>query len=105
MRSGAIRKRVELWKKTTIKNNFGEYAETWEKIKSLRSYTGRRSGRQVIENDEIFDSIRIIIQVRNQHNIKEMDRIKYYGNFYQIDFIQPDLTERWLKIHCSRINE
>lgn len=105
MRSGALVRRVELWKKTVTKNSYGEYDEDWNKVKDLRSYTMRKSGRQTEANDEVFDLIRIRIKVRNQHDIAEMDRVKYFGNMYQIDFIQPDQSLRWLVIHCSRINE
>lgn len=105
MRSGAIVKKVELWKKDVSKNNFGEYAEEWKFVKKMNSYTDRRSGRQTVVNDEIFDSISVRIKVRNQHDIREMDRVKYFNNMYEIDFIQPDLSERWLTLHCSRINE
>jgi len=105
MRSGAISKRVELWKKELEKNSYGEYTETWSKTKDLRSYTFKRSGRQGLENDEIFDLIRLRISVRNQHDIQEQDRIKYADNMYQIDFLQPDFSGMWLSITCTRVNE
>lgn len=104
MRSGALSKRVELWKKT-VENNKGERTETWSFNKNLRSFTSRKSGKQVIDSDEIFDLIKIRITVRNQHDIREQDRIKYFGNMYYIDFIQPDVTERFLTITCIRLNE
>jgi len=104
-RSGSLVRRVELWKKTSTKNSFGEYTEVWSKSKDLRSYTYKKSGAQTEANDEIFDLIRLRIRVRNQHDIDEQDRIKYYGNMYQIEFIQPDESRRWLMIFCNRINE
>jgi len=105
MRSGILTKRVELWKKTTTQNGFGGLSEIWTKYASLRAFISARSGIQTIVNDESFDLIRLIIKVRNQYSIKEMDRIKYNDNLYQIDFIQPDVSDRWLTINCTRINE
>lgn len=105
MRSGAIVRKVELWKKNVTRNSFGEQQEDWYLFKKIRAYTHMRSGRQTIDNDEVFDTIKIRLQVRNQHDIKEFDRIKYQGNMYVIDFIQLDLTTRWLTISCERLNE
>lgn len=106
MRSGALSKRVELWKKTSTKNEFGALSESWAKSKNLRSYTIRKSGKQTVSNDEAIDINRIRIQVRNQHNIENSDRIKYFNNMYRIDFLQPlDIKEMWLMIYCTRINE
>lgn len=105
-RSGALTRRVELWRKETTKGEYGEIEEVWEKINDLRSYTIRRSGRQTNVNDEEFNSINIRIQIRNQYDIREQDRVKYYGNMYDVTFLQPmDMYERWLMIHCSRVNE
>lgn len=106
MRSGALVKRVELWRKSATKNSFGELYENWSKIKDLRSYTYRKRGRQIINTDEVFDLIKIEISIRNQYDIRESDRIKYFNNMYDITFIQPlDQQERWLKIYCTRVNE
>ena len=106
MRSGALVKRVELWKKTVTIDEFGGRVESWTKHKDLKSYTMRKSGKQTEMNDEVFDLIKVRIQVRNQHDIDELDRIKYYGKMFQVDFLQPtDMQERFLTIHCTRINE
>ena len=105
MRSGAIRKRVELWKKNTSKNKYGEYVETWVYEKPLRAYKGHVRGFQTIQNDEVFDINWIKIFVRNQHDIREQDRIIVNGIKYTIEHIKPDDTERWLHITCKRIND
>lgn len=105
MRSGAISRTVELWKKSVVKNDYGEMAETWNKIKDLRAFVRRRSGRDQINSSENFYEIRIVVEIRNQHDIEEQDRIKYDGNMYMIEFIQPNYTQRWLTLICARINE
>jgi len=104
-RSGALQLKLEIWRKEVIKNDYGEYTETWVFHKPIRAYVYRNAGRQVIDNEEVFDLIRIRVMVRNQTDVEEMDRIKYAGHFYQIDFIQPDDTRRWLTLHCTKINE
>lgn len=106
MRSGLLNKRVELWRKTVEQDSYGAMKETWDKLKDLRSYTYRKSGKNTISNDELIDINKIQIQVRNQHDIREQDRIKYNGSMYDIYFLQPrDVQERFLMIYCKRINE
>jgi SPP1 family predicted phage head-tail adaptor len=104
-RSGALKWYIDLYKKDVGKNQYGEYTESWVFNKKIRAYVFSKSGKQVETNNEIFDSIIINIKIRNQHDIEEMDRIKYNGKFYQIDFIQPDDTRRWLYLKCVRVNE
>lgn len=104
-RSGALRKRIELWRKTVSKNEFGEYSEEWNLYKYVRAYNHRHYGDQGLDNNEIFDSIHIRIVVRNQTDMTEMDRLFVDGHMYTIDFIQPDDTGRWNQIRCSKINE
>ena len=105
MRSGGISKLVELWKKAVTKDAYGGTKEDWMFHKNIRSFTFRKKGGETIANDEVFDTIKIKMQVRNQHDIEEMDRIKYASKMYIITFIQPDVSERWLTIECERLNE
>jgi len=104
-RSGALKEIIEWWQKVVTKNEYGELNESWIKVKDVRAYVYHNSGRQVIDNDEVFDEIKLRLRIRKQISIKEQDRIKYNGNFYLIDFIQPDDTHRWLTLHTLRINE
>ena len=104
-RSGALKWFIELYKKDVVKNDYGEYSEQWLHYKDVRAYVFSKKGRQLTDNEEIFDTITIDIKVRNQTDIEEMDRIKYNGKMYQIDFIQPDDTRRWLYLKCERLNE
>ena len=104
-RSGALKHTLELWRKTVAKNSYGENQETWELYKQIRAYVHRRSGSEEVTNDEVFDVIRLNITVRNQVDVQEMDRIKYFGKMYIIEFIQPDDTGRWLNLRCTKLNE
>lgn len=106
MRSGLLNKKVELWRKTVSQSSSGAMTEDWKVLKELKSYTFRKSGRATVINDEAIDINKIRIQVRNQHDIREQDRIKYNGVMYEIYFLQPvDVVERFLMIHCTRLNE
>lgn len=105
IRSGAISRQVELWKKSVVKNDYGEYIESWSFDKKMRAYTHMQSGRQLMSNDEVFDSMRIRLSLRNQHKIIEQDRIKYLDNMYYVDHVQFSYDRRWSTIVCRRLNE
>jgi SPP1 family predicted phage head-tail adaptor len=105
MRSGMLNKVIELWKKSVTKGDYGEITEAWAFNRNIRAYVHKTSGSQTIENDEVFDFIRLDVSIRNQTNIAEVDRLKINGSMYLIEFIQPDDTDRWLLIRCARINE
>jgi SPP1 family predicted phage head-tail adaptor len=105
MRSGALNKVVSLYKKTTERNTYGELVETWEEQKTFKAYVYMKSGKQTMAHDEVFDLVKIKLQVRNQHDICELDRINYCDKLYQVTFIQPDYTGRWLLIDCERLND
>ncbi len=104
-RSGALNRTIELWRKTSIKNDYGEYSEEWNLNRHIRAYVHNYIGNKTLTNDEVFSVIRLRITVRNQSDINEMDRLLVFGKFYQIDFIRPDDTNRWLSLRCTRINE
>ena len=104
-RSGALNRRVEVWRKTSIKDEYGAYVETWAFHRYVRSYVRDHYGHQGIDRDEVFDSKRIRLTTRNQSDLNETDRMKIYGRMYTIEFIQPDYSSRWTTIHCNLINE
>jgi len=104
-RSGALNRRIQLWRKTSVKNEFGEYNEDWALNRQIRANVLNHIGNKGIDNDEVFNVVRLRITVRNQTDINEMDRLFVFGKFYQIDFIRPDDTNRWLQLRCTKINE
>ena len=106
MRSGLLIERVELWRKETTQSTFGDLTEDWSKVRDLRCYVHRKSGKEVMVSDEVIDISKIRIQLRNQYDIWEQDRIKHNGSLFKIDLIQHmDIKKRFLMIYCSRLNE
>lgn len=104
-RVGALNKTIEQWRKTSVKNEYGEYIDQWAKVRDIKAYVYAASGKEVVTNDEVFDTINLKVSIRNQVDIIEQDRVKYNGNMYLINFIQPDLSDRWLTLQLTRINE
>lgn len=104
-RSGILNSRLKIYRKTVTKNSFGEYTETWAFYKYVRAYVHHFTGNQGIDNNEVFDVIKLKISIRKQTDITELDRIEVNDDMYIIEFIQPDYTKRWQELRCTRINE
>jgi SPP1 family predicted phage head-tail adaptor len=104
-RSGTLNTNLGIFRKTVTKNDFGEYSEVWALHKEVRGYIHYNSGSQVIDNNEVFELIKLKITIRKQTDITELDRLEVNGNMYIIEFIQQDYTKRWQEIRCTRINE
>jgi len=105
MRNGALRDIIEQWRKNTVKNDYGELTEQWVKLRDLRVYVHRKYGDTITDNDEVFNTVTVTISLRNQADIIENDRLLIDNDFYYIDFIQPDDTNRWLTVRCTKLNE
>lgn len=105
MRSGALHRTVEWWVSKRVQSASGSVDEEWVKQKDIRAYIFQKKGRQTEVNQEVFNIVTIDVKVRNQHDIKEFDRIKYMGNFYSIEFMQLDNSWRFLMLRCERIND
>ena len=104
-RSGILKDKLQIWRKNVIKNEFGEYNEEWYLYYTIRAYIKKKSGREILTNDEVFDTVNLIIQIRNQIDITDMDNVKYKDKMYKVEFIQEDDTGRFLTIKASKINE
>ena len=104
-RAGAITKIADHYRRQGVKNDFGEIEENWTKLSTIRLRVVPKRGRQTIDTDEEFDMRVVDFFMRKQHDIKETDRLFYRGKFYDIDFVDEDYDEMWLRIRASKINE
>lgn len=104
-RSGAITERIELYKNQSIRDEYGGSTDNWVLVSSPRCRVRRKKGREQIVNSEVVDVYTIDIDLRNQWDIKEQDRVKYNGTMFVIDFINPSYYNRWVTLRCSTLSE
>jgi len=71
----------------------------------MRADVKRKKGDEIVDNNEVFDAVDLVVTVRNQHDIKEMDRLKIDGQMYIIKFINTAHRSLWKVIECRRLNE
>lgn len=104
-RSGRLRRKIQIYRKVVVKNDYGALTETWSLWKTVRGDEMILRGREMIESKEDFDSIKSEFVVRNIHSIRDSDRIKYDGYLYKIDVMKPGYHRRYLTIRATRVNE
>lgn len=105
MRSGGMRHTIEIWASTKSSNEYGEHVESWSKVKSTKAQVTKQSGSTNLNNSEVFNMMTIKVEVWNHHGLTEINRIKWKGNLYSIDFIEPSYDERKQVLQCNRINQ
>jgi len=103
MRSGGMRHTIEIWSNTSSRNEYGELVNEWVKVKVAKAQVTKVSGNTQLQNSQAFASMSIKISVWDHHNITESNRIKWDGNMYSINFIEPSFDSRKQILICQRI--
>lgn len=96
---------IEIWRVSSVKNEYGEVVDTPSLIRKVKAQVQKASGKKIEDNDEIFSTISIKVQTWNHYGITEKDMIKYDGNMYTVDFIEPGYYGNKQTLVCTRINE
>jgi len=104
-RAGAITKVADHYRRFSEKTEYGSLTSNWTKIGTIRLRGKPKRGRQTVDTDEEFDMRIIDFYMRKQHDMKDSDRLLYRGKYYDIDFIDEDYDEMWLRVRASKINE
>lgn len=105
MRAGILKNIVEIQRKQTNKNEFGETVESWQTLKSIRAGVKFISGTETDQNKEVFYQERILITIRTKSGITHQDRIKYNSVKYAIKAINYDSLNQTEQITAEKINE
>jgi SPP1 family predicted phage head-tail adaptor len=104
-RAGAITQYGELYRRQGVRDEYGGMTENWTMISKLRFRMIPKRGRQTVDSDEEFDLRIVDFYMRKQHEILETDRIKFRDKYYNIDFVDEDYDEMWIRVRATRINE
>src|SRR5690554_6392960 len=104
MRVGGMRHTVEVQRRTTERNGFGELVETWEAIAAVRAQVTVDSGAQVVQQDEVSNTQNIKVQVWGHVDVTERDRVIWRGGTYYIDSIPPSHDNRIKVLTRRRVN-
>src|SRR5690554_4851996 len=104
MRVGGMRHTIEVQRRTTERNGFGELVETWGVIATVRAQVTVEGGAQVVQQDEVGNTQALKVQVWGHVDVMEHDRIIWRNGTYYIDSIPPSYDDRTKVLICRRVN-
>ena len=110
MRAGCLNEIISTLQPHIVKNDYGEEVTTWVTgVESTRANVTYTSQDRQVESgiNEMVYPATVIFKVRiyNQRRIKELDRIVWRGEQYQILSIEIDRVIQQLIIKTSKVNE
>lgn len=88
MYAGILKKKIEVYRKSVIKNAFGEEVETYTKVHSYRAGVSHQSTSRTVINSEIQYPYTKFLVVRIYADILEEDIILLDGKYYRISSIE-----------------
>ena len=88
MFAGILKKKIEVYRKSVIKNDFGEEVETYTKVHSYRAGVSHQSTSRTVINSEIQYPYTKFLIVRIYADIIEEDVILLDGKYYRITSIE-----------------
>lgn len=105
MNAGTLTDLIEIYRKTSARNDFGEKTIVYEPIGKVRANVEHGLGSRTTENDEIWHNYTKTFKVRLNTDIKDEDRILYLGHYYVVQSIDTDKHQQTITILTELINE
>lgn len=90
MWAGILKKKIDVYRKTVVRNDFGEEVETYEKVHSYRAGVSHQSTSRTVINSEIQYPYTKFLVVRIYADILEEDIVLLDGKYYRITSIEPN---------------
>lgn len=95
MKAGTLNKRVEIWKKSSGKDEWGQplpdawqlHARVWANIRHV-------NGSQAIKADAPVSTVRASIRIRFRMDLDAGMRVHYKDTVYDIQAVLPDLENQ-----------
>lgn len=110
MRAGSLNEIISTLRPNIIRNDYGEEITEWvpgvEKTRANVSYSAEDRRVEAGINEAVFPATVIFkVRIYNQRRIKELDRVVWRGEQYQIMSIEVDRVIQQLIIKTSKVNE
>ena len=105
MYAGILKKKIEVYRKSVIKNAFGEEVETYTKVHSYRAGVSHQSTSRTVINSEIQYPYTKFLVVRIYADILEEDIILLDGKYYRISSIEPNDDLQNKRVDIIRVLE
>jgi SPP1 family predicted phage head-tail adaptor len=88
MRSGDLKDRVSILKKSTSPDSMGYEVETWTTTADVWGELRQEKGSEILQNDRPIAFRRAIVFIRYRADVSVQNRVKVRGTTYEIESIR-----------------
>lgn len=88
MRTGGLRDRVKILKRTVVVDQLGHPVESWGTIGEVWGELKEEKGSEVLQNDRPVAFKRALVFIRYHADVTVQNRLTVRGNIYEIESIR-----------------
>lgn len=104
MRSGRLRQRVTIERRTRTRDRFGAIVETWETHASRAANVATPTGREAVAADQLRAELSHVLTLRAPLDVTTTDRIVYRGRVLGIlAVLDTDNRGRELTLYAAEV--
>ena len=105
MRAGLLKEFITIYRYDNVQSASGQMTKEKQTMGTLRAYKLKSTGQNKEVAKELFDSLRIIFQIRYNPNIQDNDILEYNKNEFKIIHIDNNIWDRTMKLTAEKINQ
>lgn len=105
MRAGLLKEFITVYRYENIQSPSGQITKDKKVVGLFRAYKLKSNGSNKEVAKELFDSLRIVFQIRYNPNIEDSDFIEYNKNNFKIILIDNNIWDRTMKVTAEKINQ
>lgn len=105
MRAGLLKEFITVYRYENIQSPSGQITKDKKVVGTFRAYRLKSNGANKEVAKELFDTLKIIFQIRYNPEIQDSDFIEYNKNDFKITFIDNNIWDRTIKLTAEKINQ
>lgn len=106
MQAGRLNEKIVIQRQEWDVSEYGsQKVEKWYDWKTTRASVDYQDGARINDNQELFFGCQVIFEIRDYHDIKNLDRILWRDNLYRILNIEIDRVVRRKIVKTELIND
>ena len=107
MRAGRLRHRVEIWSKTTTRNDYGEAVEVWASTETVWGVDAADDGAReafAAQVDQVVAAVAWQVRMRHRQLSPAMNRLRVGGREFDVQAVMdPDGRGAELVVLCREV--
>lgn len=102
MQAGKLRKRIEIQRRSTTRDSYGQPTTAWETLATTQAEIEPMSGRELVAAMAVQSEVTHTVTIRYRPGINATLRIKYADRLFNIhSVIDESERHRMLTLMCS----